>query len=615
MSKAIKYHSVTFLPEKKSIKVEHLKTIFETILENNPQNIRLRFACGAEGICQKCKIRAFQKMGPMTPTEKGCLSREEIDKGIRLACQARVIQDTDAEIIYKMPFSIELMDEALSEDEDLRPRVEKIYVKARANDSLSEGTFIEAISESGINAVDLQKFSNTVKTKFCNFFKKNNPDCTAVFIDNELICLEEGNTKDQKFAAAVDIGINTLVVSLLDLNTGKKIAVVTDTNPQMELGADLKSRINMVAQDPMNLEILNEEILLRIDILILELCRARNLSPMHVYEIVVSGTTGMLHLFLKGVPGLMEQQTCLDTGNRGAFSADQLDFRSPGRAKIYSLPVISSYVGADITAGILATRLHLCRETVLFLDLGTASKAVLLHKGEIFATSVHDGGAFEGAGTGFGMRPETGAIKGVKMDEDDIHLSVIGQSLPRGICGSGLLELAAELKRNGIIDERGCFNDPDTFSGIASAVSDRVMDVSGCKAFLLYRDEGEFQTDIYVIQEDFSLLLKAKASVTAMVKKLVESAGIPFSHIARVLIGGAFGQRIDAETFIELGFVPLSLRGRIAFVGNTSKKGSQMVLLDRNILEEAEKLAGRVICIPCLNEAHLEKELNFLPDF
>ena len=284
-----KYHKVKFLPEDKVIQVEDRMSIFETILEHNPENIELKFACGAEGICQKCKIRAFQQMGPMTPTEKGCLTDEEINRGIRLACQARVIQDTAAEIIYKMPFTIELMDESLIEDIPLNPRVNKLFYPEIKSSDISD------------------KITEDVIQRLPSFIEKDISSCTAVFIEDELLCLEEGDTKDKSYAVAIDLGTNTVAASLINLSSGKKIAMVTDTNPQIVMGSDLGSRVDMIAEDDMNLEILNKEILLRLDILITELCRACDIDPLNVYEISIAGSTGMLHILVSGVPGIMEE--------------------------------------------------------------------------------------------------------------------------------------------------------------------------------------------------------------------------------------------------------------------------------------------------------------------
>ncbi|MBD3319799.1 MAG: DUF4445 domain-containing protein [Chitinivibrionales bacterium] len=611
---AKQFHNVTFLPENKTIRVEHLKSIFETILDDNPQNIELTFACGSEGICQKCKIRSFQKMGPMTPTEKGCLSDQEIARGVRLACQARVIQDMQAEIIYKKPFTITLVDEPVSNEGIVNPGLKKLYVESGRGGALSCERFIELVQERMPQNADVRQLPSEVTSRFEHFFTKDVRGCTAVFIDNELICLEEGDTTDKKSAIAVDLGTNTLVASLVDLGSGKKIAVVTDTNPQIDIGADLESRITMVADDPFNLEILNEAILLRIDILITELCRAAGVSPQFVYEIAVSGTTGMLHLFLKGIPGMMEQQSLLESRKRMSFSAEQAFIKSSSRALFHTLPVISSYVGADIIAGLLATRLHRSQETLLLLDLGSDIKAVLHHKGKIVAASTPDAGAFECTGIRFGMRPETGAVEQVRL-ASDVHLGVIGESLPRGICGSGLIELAAELKRNGIVSEQGDFMPDSPPVLISPSIAKRIITSDGETGFLLYTDYGEFDTDIYVCRSDINLLRQSKARAAALVDTVLSYAGIRYDNVDQVLIGGSFGQRIDVAAFVEIGLVPSSHSDRLMFVGNTAKKGTQMVLLDRSILDEAESLAHKVECISHLQNADIGKYMHFLPYF
>jgi len=613
MAPQTKYHKVTFLPENKTIEVADRITIFETILENNPQNIQLRFACGAEGICQKCKVRAFQKMGPLTPTERGCLSEEELGRGIRLACQARVIQDTQVEIIYKMPFSIRLIDEAI-DGVALDPRIQKMYLRSPADHPFSAELLLEGLRGSGVPEGALETIARHVREKFSGIPGKNMHDCTAVLIEDDLACIEEGNTAEQKYAVAVDLGVNTIVASLVDLHRGRKIAVVTDTNPQIHLAGNYEQRVSLIEENPLNLEILNEEILLRIDILVLELCRACAVMPLHVYEIVVSGGTGMLHLFLKGIAGLMEQQPSCATAGAPSFSAEQFDFKSSQQARIYTLPVIGAYAGADITAGILATQLHRSAETALLLDLGTDIKAVLHHRGEITAASIPGSGVFDGVGIRCGMRPETGAIEQVTIDAA-VHTRVIGESLARGICGSGLMELAAALKRVGIIDERGNFHDASLSGSGAPAVTQALCTIDGSPAFRLYSDAGEFQTDIHVTREDIFLLRQAKAGVTLLIQDLLGCNGLVLADVARVLISGAFGSAIDIDAFFELGFFPACFKGKVLFVGNTSKKGAQMVLLDRSLLEEAENIVKDVVCIPLTHHEPSEDELHFLPVF
>ncbi len=533
MAPNIKLHTVTFLPENKIIKVEDRKSIFETILEYNPHGIDLHFACGAEGICRKCKVRAFQQMGPVTPTERGCLTDEEFAKGIRLACQARVIQDTTVEILYKMPFTIALMDEPITQ-----------IVQAQA----AQGSY----------------------------------------------------------AVAVDIGVNTLMLSLVDLGRGRKIAVVTDTNPQIELGANFEQRVAMVEESEINLEVLNEELLLRIDILIEELCRAAGVEPEQVCEIVVSGETGMLHLMLKGVWNPLEQSL---GPKDGMYRAEQFDIKSSHRARVYALPVISSYAGADMTAAILATRLHKSSATTMLLDLGTNARAVLYHQGVLAASAAADCNAFDCVGIACGMRPETGAIEHVAWDGSAFCISVIGESLARGICGSGLLELAAALKQAGFIDDHGVFQRQQDLQHPAFGF----IDVDGGAAFRLYTDDGIFHTDIFVTQDDIYMLCAAKARVAGLLERLLDDAGIGLSDLERVLISGSFGALSDPSVLFELGMLPRILEARVGFVGNASKQGAQMVLLDKAILAEAEALVQHVVCLPASVDPVPNDTLHFLP--
>ena len=225
---AVKEHSVTFLPENKSIRVEHLKTIFEIIGEENPEGIQLFFSCGAEGICQKCKVRSLQAMGPLTATEKGCLSDEELARGIRLACQARVVQDSQVEIQYKRPFTIALCNEPVRCQAKIR--LQKIVCDAGSDGQPPDA---EQLSLAALKA-GLSVAADVLETRMADFPAKStgtDGQWTAVFLDEGLIALEPGDTSSGLYAVAVDLGTNTLEVSLVDVLRSRKIGVVTDSNP------------------------------------------------------------------------------------------------------------------------------------------------------------------------------------------------------------------------------------------------------------------------------------------------------------------------------------------------------------------------------------------------
>ncbi len=590
---AEKYHSVTFLPESKTILVEHLKTIFETIGEDNPERIQLSFACGAEGICRKCKVRSLQRMGPLTATEKGCLSQQELARGVRLACQARVVQDSQVEIQYKRPFTIDLVDEQV-ETQGL-PRLRKIVTESTDAGCLDEDMLLRAVRQAGV-AVSGQALASQLSQCRSGAARAAHGFWTAVFLEERLIGLEPGDTSGALYAAAVDIGTNTLQVALIDALRGRKIAVVTDTNPQIELGDTYEARLAMVEEDELNLEILHEEIILRIDLLIYELCIARSIEPRQVYEILVAGASGMLHLFLMKAPGPLEQHAdALHSAPR--LTAGQLAMRSSAQAAIALLPAISSYAGADITAAILATRLHRSAETALLLDLGSSTKAVLYHDGKLFACVAGCTAVFDGSGVSCGMRPETGAVAGVRLNGGgEIELIVIGESLPRGVCGSGLLELAACLREAGVIDRNGNFINGNDGSSVC--LHNRMASVGGEQVIVLYSDSAEFSTDIYVVRKEILRLCEACWRVAGMLRHLCAQTGAVPDAISRVFVSGALGGRLTGHVLSVLGIVPERLADRIVFIGNASKQGAQLALLDKGIADEAEELARRVVVVP-----------------
>jgi uncharacterized 2Fe-2S/4Fe-4S cluster protein (DUF4445 family) len=577
-------HTVTFLPENKRIRVAHLKTIFETIGEENPEGVQLFFSCGAEGICPKCKA-----LGPLTATEKGCLSEAELARGIRLACQARIVQDSQVEILYKRPFTIMLTDEDI--DVQGPERLRKIIVAAPEGCQPDADTLLQAAVRAGV-AVSFETLKAQMSVCLMNGDIQKQALWTAVFFDGRLIALEPGDTSAMLYAAAVDLGTNTLEVSLIDAARGRKIAVVTDSNPQIELGDTYEARLAMVEDDALNLEILNEEIILRIDLLIYELCAACSVSPLQVYEILIAGGTGMLHLFLMRAPGPLEQRAA-GSYFPGRLTAGQLELRSTAQAGISLLPAIGLYAGADITAAILATRLHRSDTTTLLLDLGGSSKAVLYHNGRLLACVAGRTTVFDAAGLSCGMRPEAGAVTGVRLSESgDCAVDVIGESLPRGVSAAGLLELAAFLRRQGALDYQGNFiHAPDKGQ---TPLARRLTVLGDEPAFVLYSDPGEFATDIYVTRRDIFRLRDARARVAALIEYVCAMAGTAPGDITQVLVSGTLGGAPSGSILADLGFLPAELAERTVFIGNASKHGAQLALLDMAVADEAEELARRV---------------------
>jgi uncharacterized 2Fe-2S/4Fe-4S cluster protein (DUF4445 family) len=262
-----------------------------------------------------------------------------------------------------------------------------------------------------------------------------------------------------------------------------------------------------------------------------------------------------------------------------------------------------------MTAAILATRLHKSSGTTLLLHLGTSARAVLHHDGSVTAAAADNCGAFDCVGIACGMRPETGAIEHVSREGSTLRMSVVGQSLPRGICGSGLLELAAALKQTGCINECGDFQPETTLNHPVYGF----IETDRGPVFRLYADSGIYDTDIYVTQNDLYLLREAKARVADLIRRLLAQAGIAITEVERIIISGAFGQFSDTSALFELGILPAGMEAKVSYIGNAAKQGAQMVLLDKSILAEAEVLVQTVVCLPAASGPLRDDELHFLP--
>jgi len=282
---------------------------------------------------------------------------------------------------------------------------------------------------------------------------------------------------------------------------------------------------------------------------------------------------------------------------QGRLTAGQLNLHSTAQAGITLLPVIGASVGADITAAILATRLHHSTETSLLLDLGSSVKAVLYHNGCLFASVVDGTSVLDGSGLCCGMRPETGAVSSVCLsDKGDLSVAVIGESLARGVCGSGLLELVACLMEAGMLDSGGNFvSEPD---GCAMSLKNRRSTIAGEPAIVLFSDTGEFATDIHVTSRDMGKLFEARVRVAAMLGQLCEQAGAMVEDISRVLVSGALGGPVSGYVLGTTGFIPPVLADRAVFTGNVAKQGLQLALLDKTIAADAVELADSVVLIP-----------------
>jgi len=404
---------------------------------------------------------------------------------------------------------------------------------------------------------------------------------------------------------ALDIGTTTLAAGLVDLASGKVVALDAELNPQIAFGADVISRIVYMQESPGKRQKLQEELIKGLNRLLFRLCRNTRREQGRIFEATVVGNTTMLHSllgldarYIALVPfvGVLNRAQCV--------SATELGLQIHPRGKVYILPAIASFVGADTVAVILATRLYQTPVPRLAIDIGTNGEVMLATKDGILTASTAAGPAFEGGRIKFGMRATKGAISSFRATPS-IDYTVIGSSPPRGICGSGLIDLVAELFRVGVLDRQGrMFLPSETGSSLAAELAQRVRVRGEEREFVVSKNE---ETEITLTQKDVRELQLAKGAIRAGIELLMKEANINTRDIEAVFLSGVFGNYINREKAVLLGLIPPFPLDRIHFIGNGAMDGALRVLLNLEERRKADEVSAQVHHIELSGKADFEE--------
>jgi uncharacterized 2Fe-2S/4Fe-4S cluster protein (DUF4445 family) len=401
-------------------------------------------------------------------------------------------------------------------------------------------------------------------------------ECTRFFLGTELSAEEPG--KLPALGVAVDIGTTTLVVSIIDLGSGTVLATQGSVNPQTRLGHDVLSRIRY-ASTPEGLSELSSMIRRELARLILAATGKARGDVRAIREIVLSGNTTMLHL-VAGVSPKSLGCYPYSPAIRGdiCYGAEELELPGGLGTRVYLPPVLDGFVGADITAGILAVELHRLSGVNLFIDIGTNGEMMLAVDHHLVGTSTAAGPAFEGMNITWGMRATVGAIEKVALDAAGAHCRTIGEAPAIGICGSGLIDAVSEMVRTGVINGTGRFaNRSKLPAGLAAAL----VDYEGRPALRLAPAlDGNPARDIVITQKDVRQVQLAKGAVRSGIDALLAREGLGAERVDRVLLAGSFGAHLDPASLAGIGLLPAELRSKVVAVGNTSRTGAEALLLD-----------------------------------
>lgn len=579
----------------KKVKILEGMTILQLLQE---EGIYLSAICGGRGTCGKCKIKVLSGDLPITLNDKKFFSKEDLERGYRLACSAYPTEDLEIAIGFSEEgFSI-------------------VSEFNREADNIDHGY---EILEIGLDDVDFKETNSihlAVKNKLSQSYQLSfkGLHSLAKVLNNYIhskdiatqksiyLLIKEGIIVDvfyekavEIYGVAIDIGTTTLGFHLVDLQTGEIKGTYSKLNTQRMYGADVISRIQSATSG--NLDKLKSVIINDITTGIEMLSKDADIDNRFIYEVVIAGNTTMLHLVLGLSPESIGKYPFTSTTlSLMEFSFEKVFNSSLLDCKVSLLPGIDAFVGADITAGILHHDLFKSEKVNMLIDIGTNGEIVIGNKERILATATAAGPALEGGKISCGTGGVVGAISSVVYDHDAFVLEVIGDQKPIGICGSGIIDTIAEGVKYGWIDHTG-----------------RLSKTLKNREIVIYHDkEGN---DIKLTQKDIREIQMAKSALRSGIECLVEEYGVSFDRIEHVYIAGGFGSNINIESSAQIGLIPKELKDKVSISGNSSLGGTIKYLLDKKCKTSLDMIVDKSKAINLSTTAQFNnlfiKNMNF----
>jgi uncharacterized 2Fe-2S/4Fe-4S cluster protein (DUF4445 family) len=575
---------VTFEPEA----VEKDVQVGSTVLEIAQRaKVDVYSPCGGQGLCGRCLVKVdgdFMRIAPPPP-------HVDPELGLTLACKSRPTGDVTVTVPPgSRTDAAQILEESREGLVELSPIVKKIYME------LPEPTVAD-------NLCDLMRISRglglglaelraplPVLRGISDTLRQSDWRVTATAslgpMPHRLIRLEAGDTTAKQYGVAVDIGTTTVVGKLISLQDGSNITSAARENAQIAFGEDVIARINHANEHEDGLDQLMRAVRGTIGEVIQELIEESGADADDIITASVAGNTVMEHLYLGVSPANIRLEPYIPTFCRLAgLKPMEVDMPIFPQTNVLMMPSRAGFVGGDITADVLACGMHKRDEIALMIDVGTNGEVVLGNKEWLMACSCSAGPAFEGGEVQHGMRASRGAIERVEIEDGQPVYQIIGDAKPVGICGSGLIDLAAEMFYHDIIDRAGSIvaeDDPRV-----SSFNTLFEDDFGKGYVLAHADESGTGAPVFIMEAEIKNLIRTKAAMYAACSVLVNQAGVAFGDLERIYISGGFGRYLDSWKGRLLGLLPDIEEWRYEFIGNGSLEGARLALLSNVAREES----------------------------
>jgi uncharacterized 2Fe-2S/4Fe-4S cluster protein (DUF4445 family) len=455
----------------------------------------------------------------------------------------------------------------------------------------------------------------SVLKKLAHVVRKDRGKISVILILSEnqatLIDAVPKSAKKEIYGVACDIGTTTVALHLVNLESGKIAATASSLNQQITCGEDIISRINY-ARKPDRLIKLHELIILTFNKLIEKAARSARISPEDIYIGSFSGNTTMTHFFLNLDPQYIRLEPYVPTFNQvSTILSRDLGLKMNQEARILCSPAVGSYVGGDITAGLLVTpMLRDSNKISLFIDAGTNGELVIGNKDWLVTCACSAGPAFEGSGIKCGMPASEGAIEAIKIQRNgELDYMAINNSKPKGVCGSGLVDLLSELFTQGDIDRYGKFK--------VKKAGEKIVETDEGKGFLIAEGKNSFWgKDLVITENDIKNLIRTKGAVFSACSLLLKNVGLNFDKIDSIYIAGGFGQHLNIENAVRIGLLPDIERKKFHYMGNSSLLGAYLILLSEENKDLSNDTAEKMTYVELNTEPSYMNEYTgalFLP--
>lgn len=615
-----KKHRIRFLPFEIDVEIAGGASILDAIRQ---ADLPLDTTCGGTGTCGDCMVMILD--GTYTAKPSTALSKEQVDKGYALACLTEVKDNLTVQLPQYEQLVIRgtVDTQSLQQNEnisglyEINPLVRRLDLEIPLPTKDDNYSDLKRLLRAIRNKAQIESLNcdySVLKTLPHAVRAKHGQVKVVLLKDDEywtVIGIDPADGRKSVYGIACDIGTTTVALDLVNLESGEILSTACNFNQQIKCGEDVISRINY-SQKPGRLKELHDLVIKTINDLIEKVAETALISPSDIYLASISGNTTMIHLFLNLEPEYIRLEPYVPAVNELPILLSRdigLNLNHAGR--VYCSPLVGSYVGGDITAGVLCTPILKSADKIsLFIDVGTNGEIVLGNQEWLMTCACSAGPAFEGSGTRCGMPAAPGAIESYAFKDDGVAVyEVINNCQPKGLCGSGLVDILAGLFINGYIDRSGKFN--------IDRPDNRIIEDEYGKGYLVESGENSYWgRNILLTENDISTLIFTKSAIFSACSLLLKNVGITFDEIDAVFIAGGFGKYLTIENAIFIGMLPDIDRDKFHYLGNCSLLGSYLNLISEKNRVIVNKITDKMTYIELNTEPSYMNEYTgalFLP--